>query len=336
MADGFNFESLDVSSNGYVSGEYTTNGTNYFPFRWTPGSGMQSIGLPAGGSGILNADVYVNASGDVVGTTETSTGSEGFYWSQSNGFQTLDLPGGADTNATGINDAGQVSGYANVSGHLTSFTWTVGGGFQVLSGGNSNIESPTAQAINSAGAVAGGADVIGGLSDEAFLWTSAHGFQALGALPGDSFSDARGIGANGTVVGFSESSGGVKSPVVWASGGGIVDLGLLPGFSSGTSNAINSAGQIVGFLLGNGIGHGFVDTAGTMTDLNSVLVGNVNGWSIDTGSAINDSGQIAAVAISPDGAFHAVLLHPVPEPATFALAAIGALGVLTAARHRRR
>ena len=72
-----------------------------------------------------------------------------------------------------------------------------------------------------------------------------------------------------------------------------------------------------------------------MTDLNSLLGSSGNGWFVTEADAINDVGQIAGRAVDQTGAFHTVLLTPVPEPATLTLLALGVVG-LSVMRRRWR
>ena len=60
-----------------------------------------------------------------------------------------------------------------------------------------------------------------------------------------------------------------------------------------------------------------------MVDLNS-LIDPHSGWYLSTATAINNSGQITGFGYLNPPNIHAFLLTPVPEPPTFALAALGA------------
>jgi hypothetical protein len=66
--------------------------------------------------------------------------------------------------------------------------------------------------------------------------------------------------------------------------------------------------------------------------LDDLLVGEDQGWQITSATGINDAGTICAVA-SLNGVERAVLLQPVPEPATVAAVA---LGLAAMALRRRR
>jgi hypothetical protein len=71
-----------------------------------------------------------------------------------------------------------------------------------------------------------------------------------------------------------------------------------------------------------------------MLNLNDVLdPATGEGWIIESGQDINDMGWIAGHG-RINGETHAVLLKPIPEPATWALMSLG-LGTLIWSRRRR-
>jgi hypothetical protein len=72
-----------------------------------------------------------------------------------------------------------------------------------------------------------------------------------------------------------------------------------------------------------------------MTDLNT-LIDPASGWQLKYARAINDYGQIVGSGFNPSGYEHAYLLTPVPEPSTFVLLGMGAVGLLGWATRRRR
>ena len=117
------------------------------------------------GGGTQSRASAINATGQVVGFTETQAGSyfeHAFRWTRATGMQDLGtLPGGTWSEASGINAAGQVVGWS----------------------------TPPEVGPN------------GLLGGHAFLWTQAGGMQDLGTLPGDHVSRAWAINASGTVVG---------------------------------------------------------------------------------------------------------------------------------------
>jgi probable HAF family extracellular repeat protein len=166
----------------------------------------------------------------------------------------------------------------------------------------------------------------------------------LGDLPGGAdYSYATGINAAGQVVGYSQSSTGIRA-FLWDSGT-MQDLGDLPG---GTDNSqatgINAAGQVVGHSQTAGGLRAFLwNSADGMQNLNDLLAPSSAGWTISQVRAINDQGQIVGFGISPSGISRAVLLNPnsaqsgeVPEPLSLVVWSVLALcGCTIAHRYRR-
>jgi hypothetical protein len=104
------------------------------------------------------------------------------------------------------------------------------------------------------------------------------------------------------------------------------------GFQVSTAYSTNGINQ-VGFATGNGIGgHAILwsGTADSAIDLNSLLPfqsGSSTAYTIDA------QGNIWGIANDMQGNLHAVEWSPVPEPATCALFAAGALGLLAVRLH---
>ena len=125
----------------------------------------------------------------------------------------------------------------------------------------------------------------------------------LGTLGGE-MSTARGINANGQVVGYSYDADWNFFAFLWQNGQ-MVNLGTLGGDWS-VADAINGAGQIVGqaYLLGNTEAHAFLYTGGKMRDLGAL------GGNYSHALALNSTGtEIVGYAyVSIDsGAPHAFL-----------------------------
>lgn len=156
--------------------------------------------------------------------------------------------------------------------------------------------------------------------------------------------DGRPMNALGDVVLSTHFVGG-QSPhaVLIPNGGDAVKLGELPGHFESMATAINDDGWIVGWSGDPALREyrGFLYRDGVMTDLND-LVELADGWLISGARLINERGQILATMKGPDGrsALEVLLTPgdqptppdfilpemPVPEPSTwlvFALAAVG-------------
>jgi probable HAF family extracellular repeat protein len=175
----------------------------------------------------------------------------------------------------------------------------------------------------------------------------------LGLLPGMSYSIAYAINAAGQVVGYSTNATTSENEAfIWqpdtpnGSTGTMVELDDLPGAHIPVPFAINSHGVVVGTLsiltpstyVSIGAFIWFPDapnaTTGRMLDLNDLIDdADATDWTLLSASGINDQGQIVGYgSFDPDGPGgspaidRGFLLTPtVPEPATAALMALGAL-----------
>ena len=163
----------------------------------------------------------------------------------------------------------------------------------------------------------------------------------LGVLPGDRQTNATAINEAGQVVGISQRLTGVSyvqfSAFLWQSDSGMTNLGDLPGGNDGSfAYGINDLGQVVGYsYAATGYGAFLWQSGAGMQDLNTMLDASGSGWSLGYASAINSKGQIVGNG-TISGHVHAYLLTPVPEPSTWALSAIGALGLFFMAQCQRR
>jgi probable HAF family extracellular repeat protein len=173
------------------------------------------------------------------------------------------FPGDSTSAATAINNRGEVvgiSGECDVAvGRFSArhaVLWEKGMVTDLENLGGTSWHTPTA--INERGDVVGFSnpaapgDLVGDFLVRAFLWTRSDGIQALGRLPGDSTSQARGINSRRQVVGVSTSFEGVSRAFLWDDGV-IQNLNALvePGFADSLVAAqdINDAGHITGTLL---------------------------------------------------------------------------------------
>jgi probable HAF family extracellular repeat protein len=146
----------------------------------------------------------------------------------------------------------------------------------------------------------------------------------LGTL-GGSFSEGFGINSAGNVTGQSLVTGDSAAHAFLWNGASMQDLGTLGGtysYGYGINNSANVVGE--SGVTGNSTSHAFLWNGATMLDLNG-FVTNIGGWELIEAYGINDSGQITGYG-TIGGQTHAFLLTPgadIPEPSTWALAALG-------------
>ncbi len=292
---------IALNNKGHVAG-YEDNGTGQgHGFLWRNGIITALGSLPGTsysyGLGINDADQMVGESGPVNG------GGRAFLWEEGvmTDLGTFDGPAVANK----ISNDGKAVGSAVRSGFggygRRAVLWQ-GGAITDL-GALPGCESAIAYAINSTGDVTGDSfnDFTGPW--RAFL-LHAGVMTDLGTLPGYPYGKASDINDSGDVVGCSFDSGGSARPVLYANGT-VVDLGTLGGGNS-YANAINNAGQIVG----TSGGRAFLWQAGTLLDLNDLLVDPNSGWVLQQAADINESGQIVGHGLH-NGQTRAFILTPV-------------------------
>ena len=119
--------------------------------------------------------------------------------------------------------------------------------------------------------------------------------QDLGLLSGDTSSRADHINDNGTVVGASEGSGGVRA-FVWTSTAGMQPLASDGAYSEAFD--INNEGQVVGEVASSLGTRAFLWTSQAgLVDLNT-KVSNLPGDVVLIGAfSINEKGQIVAFGL---------------------------------------
>ncbi|NET14340.1 MAG: PEP-CTERM sorting domain-containing protein, partial [Okeania sp. SIO1H6] len=143
----------------------------------------------------------------IVGSSDTASGEEAFYWTETDGMQGLGhlSGGGLFSTAFGVSaDGSVVVGQSDNTSGLEAFRWTEQDGMQGLGslpgGGSESI----AEGISANGKfIVGGAQSANSGSDfEAFLWSEETGkMLGLGDLPGGTFfSQANAISTDGSIV----------------------------------------------------------------------------------------------------------------------------------------
>ncbi|MBX9792466.1 MAG: PEP-CTERM sorting domain-containing protein [Pirellulales bacterium] len=359
---GFGSYAYGVSADGSVVVGFGSSASASEAFRWTSDGGVGQVNmvglgdLPGGGFGSRASDVSADGS-VVVGSRQSTSGTEAFRWTSGEGMVGLgDLPGGIFySQAAGVSaDGSVVVGFGSSASASEAFRWTSGGGagqgtmvgLGDLPGG---IFSSYANGVSADGSV-----VVGyGLSAsgyEAFRWTSGGGagqgtMVGLGDLPGGIFdSYANGVSADGSVVvGRGNSASGFEA-FRWTSGGGLVGLGDLPGGTFYSyANGVSADGAVVVGSSTSASGYEAFrwTSGGGLVSLRELLVNqgvtNVTGWTLTQATAVSADGRtIVGRGINPDGNGEA-WIATVPEPSTITLAASGlACACLIAASRRRR
>jgi len=207
---------------------------------------VQDLAIRDVGEG--GAATSINDAGQVVGWFRRPDDALiAFIWQ--NGVSTnLGSLGGFETQAFDINDLGQVVGAGETSfDRIRAFRWQNG---VMKNLGSLGGRDSRAFAINNNGHIVGSSQLTGNPRDpqgnritHAFLVRNGV-MTDLGTLGGFS-SAALDINDGGQVVGWSETSKGVRHPFLWQNG---TMRDLLPGSptSTGTALAINPLGVVVG------------------------------------------------------------------------------------------
>ncbi|MEO8767712.1 MAG: HAF repeat/PEP-CTERM domain-containing protein [Nitrosospira sp.] len=240
--------------------------------------------------------------------------------------------GTGDTNAQGINDAGQVVGSSYAPGSRDGENWAAfitgpnGVGMANLGLGSGDYNWSSSSGINAAGQVVANQEGYSFVYDgHPAYYTSAYisgpngvGMTFLGTLGGQN-SSAVGINDTGQVVGTSSITPpfGIQEPpwdivshthafITGPNGVGMTDLGTMGGYDS-EANGINAAGQVVGWSdTFAGLQHAFITGPNGvgMTDLGTL------GGSNSEANGINAAGQVVGWSDTAAGVQHAFITAP--------------------------
>lgn len=198
----------------------------------------------------------LNDRGDVVGFADGRGGRyRAILWRGGKVRRAVDLgklPGYVSSEAYAVNNHRVVFGLLYDQFDRTyPFRWKKGH-MTVLKGPNGRrqrVDVPDRNALNERGEIAATLLVDG--QRRAVRWTSGGKAAFLPPLPGHTWTNAWGIGADGTVSGWSRllpSDDGENNPVIWTSSGDVVAMRTAPGRADGAAEATNRSGLTVGYL----------------------------------------------------------------------------------------
>lgn len=272
-----------------------------FACAFARGQSFTLVGVPpiSGNPSTLGEGISTDGQ-YVVGVTDRGGYRAGWYWTRDNGLVSItgtDFP--ANTATHGVSPEGEwlvgEAGPSGLSPPVTAYRYNrVTGAMQTLGNIASHPRSLATDASIGATTVVGYHETVGGfLNRQAFRWTESGGMQLLGSLPGDFYSEAAAVNADGTrIVGVSGSGNG--NAFLWTSELGMTVLPRVPNGNSGRAMGLNSAGDLVvgysgipgsnsvGVLWRNGVPEslgfapGYARSIATATsDDGSVIVGQV-------------------------------------------------------------
>ena len=303
----------------------------------------------------------LNDSGHVIGSILTSTSHSYSFLYDGARHDLLDA-GAAFTDASGINNLDQVVGSTQSSGSVIRQAFLCDGsihdlgiqgtpadinnkGHIVLNGPASIYDGTVhslsnnmaSAAINDNDQLTGYVTLTGSVQHAFFYDGVIHDLGTLGGAN----SNGNAINVVGQIAGTASlppsGPAQIQHGHAFLYDGTMHDLGTTNGLNSSVGTGINNAGQLVGYswfdpapslvAIDSANDRAFVYSPQTgMVDLNT-LIDPSSGWLLNDANAINNVGQILGYG-TVGGQWHAFLLTPVPEPASAALAAAGAVGLL--------
>ena len=262
----------------------------YNAFLWSAGT-IRNLGTLGGN---YSEGTAINDLGEVVGSSQTKSGSEAFL------FRNAKMTGIGSFSPAAINESDVVAGSMSIpgEGHTDAVLWQNGRITDLgLLPGEGGIFTD-ASGINKTNEVAGSGDNRESM-ERAWVWRNGT-MTDIGTLGGPQAA-AYAINNAGQIVGFAQTSTDADHEYVFA-GGKMTDLGLniFP-------YAINNNGVIVG---AGGCGSAIIISGGACQNLQNLIPAG-SGYTLMEAKGINDKGQIIAYAqlqTDPGHPVHAVLL----------------------------
>jgi probable HAF family extracellular repeat protein len=332
----FYSDAIKISADGSTISGSSINpgGQTQEAFRWTQANGMQGLGFlnKAGDKADYGEAWGLSADGStIVGSNGYGLGANGyeaFRWTKDTGMVGLGTLSGSDSSAAyDVSGDGSIAVGGLFGGRTEAFRWTDTTGILglgLLPGQNYS----QANAISANGQVitgdSGKRDVKGNLTEsEVFRWLqTSNTMESLGRLPGNLYSNAFGISADGsTIVGYSATELSPDfSPTAfrWTPTTGMQNLGMT-GINSLAWDVSDDGATIVG-RAGSGKGAVIWRSGLEMTSLQDILTTagvDLTGWTLDSATGVSGNGlKIVGFGTNPDGNTEAWLadLEGVPEP----------------------
>jgi probable HAF family extracellular repeat protein len=302
---GWYTEPQRVNNRGQVTGSsYLADSETGHAFLYSAGS-TRDLGT-LGGAESSGSDL--NDSGDVVGVSETASGSRAFLY-HAGSMRDLGTLGGSHSEAHGINASGQIVGASYTdTGSMRAFIHENGA---MRSLGTLGGDYSAASDVAGNGRVAGSSRTA---ADAEHLFIYANGSMAdAGGGAVDSGLLVRAINDRTDVVGMWVPPQGYAGYTGFLYRDGALGS-LVDGYSEPAD--VNDAGVVVGYAHFGNEGHAFVwDSTRGMQDLNT-LIDPALGLTLQVMQGINDVGQIAGHGYrTGSGENVAVLLTPATRPA---------------------
>ncbi|WP_327297160.1 MULTISPECIES: hypothetical protein [unclassified Streptomyces] len=267
----------------------------------------ESEGLDASGNPVTRAVLWTSAGIQDLGTLIPDPGNPGFFVGNSRALHIND-----NGQIVGASDSATGSEHAFLFDPTTASMTDLGA--LVLAGASGTTDTSRATSINSQGDVVGvsnSLDTSGTPVERAFLSTAGSGFLAdLGTLlpdpanPGSFLgnSSAFGINDNGTIIGTSDGGGGLTGVTRFFSGS--PPAPVIPSDSEGSDVGPND--DIVGSIGSPAVGFTENNTSG-LVDLTTLAA--TAGMTVDKGTGVSASGQITASA-TVGGSSVGILITP--------------------------
>jgi probable HAF family extracellular repeat protein len=229
----------DINNSGAIVGHMQVAGSDH-AFLWKSGTTVDLGTL----GGLISRARAINASGQVVGESSTSSGQvHAFLWEAGQMRDLGTLPGAATCWASAINQRGQVVGACDTDTGRRAFLWERGVMTDIGTLGGSFAE---ADEVNARTQIVGGstATTVPGLAFFRAFLLERDEMTDLGSLGGP-YAHAFAINDRGQVVGEASLSSGVTVAFLWEAGT-MTHLGPRDEFSAALD--VNNRGMVVGFV----------------------------------------------------------------------------------------